>query len=92
MTKQSTSIRLESDLYKVVLKEAKKAGLSFSDVVHMLLRAYAEGNVHIGVTQYPPGYLEALGKEAEELRRLHRAGKVKSYASAKELFDDILEK
>jgi hypothetical protein len=46
--------------------------------------------VDIGVAKYPKKYLEALDKEAKELRRLHRQGKVKSYTSAKALMDDIL--
>ncbi|TSC57772.1 MAG: hypothetical protein Greene041619_937 [Candidatus Peregrinibacteria bacterium Greene0416_19] len=90
MSKQPTTIRLEPAFYKQVLREAKKTGLSFSDIVHLLLRAFTEGAVQIGVTQYPKGYLEMIGREAEELRRFHRKGKVKKYASAKEAFDDIL--
>lgn len=41
-------------------------------------------------TRYPKKYIDTLMKEAAELRRLHRQGKVKSYGSAKEMFDDIL--
>ena len=92
MNKQATSIRLDSHLYKEVVREAQKAGLSFSAVVHLLLRAFTEGKVEIGVTQYPKGYLEKLEKESEALSRQVRKGKAKIYNSSKELFDDILER
>jgi hypothetical protein len=90
MSKHPTTIRLDEKLYKQTVREAKKAGLTFSGVVHILLRAFTEGDVDIGVAKYPKKYLEALDKEAKELRRLHRQGKVKSYTSAKALMDDIL--
>jgi hypothetical protein len=90
MTKNPTTIRLDPQLYKQTLREAKKVGLTFSGVVHLLLRAFTEGSVHIGVTQYPKGYLETLEKESNELSRLYRQGKVKGYTSAKEMFADIL--
>ncbi len=92
MTKHPTTIRLDPLLYKKVLHEGRKAGLSFSDIVHLLLRAFVEGTVHIGVTQYPKGYLETLEKEADQLRTLRKRGKAKEYGSAKELFDDILKR
>lgn len=92
MAKQAvTTVRLDERLRKKVMREAKKAGLNFSDVVQMLLAAFAEGSVHIGVTRYPPGYIEKLEKEADEADRLLRSGKAKTYASAKEMLADILK-
>ena len=91
MPKDITTIRLQPALRKAILREAKKAGLSFSDIVQLLLRAFVDGTVQIGVTQYPKGYIEKLDREAAALRKAHRAGKVRSYGSAKELFDDILK-
>ena len=92
MSKHPTTIRLDQTLYKAVLKEAHNAGLSFSAVVHLLLQAFTQGTVQIGVTQYPQEYLKKLEKESKELSRLYRKGKMKGYASSKELFDDILER
>lgn len=91
MSKHPTTIRLDPALYKKVISEAQKAGLSFSSVVHLLLRAFVQGTVHIGVSQYPKKYVQALEKESAELSRLHRKGKAKGYSSAKELFNDILD-
>ncbi len=90
MSKQPTTVRLDSHLYKQASQEARKAGLTFSSVVHLLLRAFTEGTLQIGVTQYPERYVKELEKESEELSRSYRKGKTKSYASSKELFDDIL--
>lgn len=87
--KHPTTVRLDPVLYKQVLREAGKAGLNFSSVVHLLLRAFIEGTVEIGVS-YPKKYLTMIEKEAKTLRRAHRAGKAKSYRSSKALFDDIL--
>lgn len=92
MAKQPTTVRLDPNLYKKVQKEAQKEGLNFSSVVHILLHAFVEGSIQIGVTQYPKEYLETLGKEAEELRNLNRKGQAKTFASSKALFDDILER
>jgi antitoxin component of RelBE/YafQ-DinJ toxin-antitoxin module len=92
MVKQPATIRLDPRLYKEVQKEADKAGLTFSSVVQLLLNAYIEGTVQIGVSQYPRRYLDTLVREADDLRRRHREGKVKGYASAKELFDAILDR
>ena len=92
MVKQTTTIRLEPRFRKAIIREAKKAGLNFSDIVYLLLRAFLEGSVHIGVTQYPKGYIETLNKEADSLDRAYRKGKVRSYHSGKELFDDILRR
>jgi antitoxin component of RelBE/YafQ-DinJ toxin-antitoxin module len=92
MSKLTTSIRLDQNLHKQVAREAEKAGLSFSAIVQLLLRAYAKGSVHIGVTQYSHEYLEAIGKEADALRQSRKGGKAKSYASSKALFDDILSR
>lgn len=90
MAKRPTTVRLDDQLHKKVQREAKKMGMTMSGVIHHLLVAFASGEVEIGVTQYPKGYLEQLEKEADELRELRRQGKVKGYRSAKELFDDML--
>ena len=92
MMKQTTTIRLEPRFRKAILREAKKTGLNFSDIVNLLLRAFVNGTVQIGVTQYPKGYIEKLHKEADALDRAYRKGKVRSYGSGKELFDDILQR
>lgn len=92
MPKHPTTIRLDAALYKEALHETRKTGLSFSDVIHLLLRAFVQGVVHIGVSQYPEGYVRSLEKESAELSRLYRKGKVKSYVTGKELFDDMLDR
>ena len=92
MSKRSTTIRLEPTLQKGVLREAKKAGLTFSGVVHFLLQAFVDGDVHIGVTQLPKAYLRKISKEADALRLANRKGETKRFASSKELFDDILKR
>ena len=92
VSKQPTTMRIDPRLHGEALREARKAGLTFSGIVHLLLSAFVDGTVHVGVTQYPTEYLAALGKEADQLRRLHRSGKAKSYSSAKKLFDDILDR
>lgn len=92
MSKHPTTVRLDPTLYKKVISEAKKTGLNFSSVVHVLLQAFVQGTVFIGVTQYPQGYLQTLEKESFELSRLYRKGKAKGFSSSKELFDDILKR
>ena len=92
MAKHPTTIRLDRRFRQKVDREAQKAGLNFTTVVFLLLRAFVDGEVQVGVTQYPKAYLETLAKEADELRTLHRKGKVKTYTSSKELFDDILDR
>ena len=92
MAKKPTTIRLDTRLHKAAVRQAHKEGLDFSGAVHLLLLAFTQGDVHIGVSQYPPGYLETLEKESKELSRLYRKGKVKSYPSSKALFDDILKR
>ena len=92
LPKHPTTIRLEPALYKQVIREAEKKGLSFTNVVQLLLRAYIDGSVDIGVTQYPAEYLETLAKEADALRVQHRKGKVKGYTSSRAMFDAILER
>lgn len=92
MVKQTTTIRLEPRFRKEILREAKKAGLSFSSIVQLLLQAFLDGTVHIGVTQHSERYIENIGKEADALRRANRQGKVRRYSSSKELFNDILER
>ncbi len=90
MTKHLTTIRLDERLKKGVQKKAKKYGLTFSDIVHLLLDAFVTGEVEVGVTKYPIKYLKQINKEIDEMDRLRRAGKLKSYASAKEMFKAIL--
>ncbi len=90
MAKHTTSIRLDDDLRKKVLRQAKKDGLTLTDVVHFLLAAFARGEMQIGVTQYPKEFLDKLHKDAEDLRKLSRAGKVKRYTSGAEMIADIL--
>lgn len=90
MSKHPTTIRLDAALYKEALHEIKKTGLSFSDVVHLLLQAFVRGTVRIGVSQYPEGYVRTLEKESAELSRLYHKGKAKGYTTGRELFDDML--
>lgn len=91
MSKHPTTVRLDPILYKKVITEAERAGLNFSSVVHLLLRAFVQGTVHIGVSQYSEGYVKALEKESQELGRLYKKGKIKGYSSSKELLNDILK-
>jgi len=92
MPKQPTTIRLDPALYKEVIREARKAGLNFSNVVHLLLLAFIQGTVYIGVNQYPEEYLRTIERESEELSHLYRKRKVKGYASSKALLDAILRR
>ncbi len=91
MPKHPTTVRLDPALYKKVITAAEKAGLNFSSVVHLLLRAFVQGTVHIGVHQYPEGYVKALEKESGELSKLYKKGTTKGYSSSKQMFDDILQ-
>lgn len=91
MQKHPTTVRLDPALYKKVISEAKKTGLNFSNVVHVLLQAFVQGTVSIGVSQYPRGYMKTLEKESSELSRLYRKGRSKGYSSSRELFDAILK-
>lgn len=52
MPAPSTTIRINPALHKKVLRQAKKMGLTFSDVVNLLLRAFVRGNLRIEVNQY----------------------------------------
>lgn len=90
MAKRPTTIRLDDRLRKSAQREAEKIGLTLSGAIHLLLEAFSKGEMEIGVTQYPKGYVEKLHKEMDEMERLQRMGKLKGYGSAKELFDDIL--
>lgn len=91
MSKRPTTIRLDPLFHKEVTLEAEKAGLTFSTVVQLLLRAFAQGSVRIGVTQYPEKYLRSLERESTELSDRYRKKKVKGYTSSKALFNDILD-
>ncbi len=68
--KQSTSVRLDSHLHALVLKEAKKAGLSFSGVVHLLLQAFVQGDVRVGVIQQSH-HVHQKNKKKESLPDLY---------------------
>ena len=92
MVKQTTTIRLEPQFRREILRQAKKAGLNFSSIVQLLLQAFLDGTVHIGVTQHPQRYIDVIDKEADVLRIANRRGKVRRYSSSKELFDDILKR
>ncbi len=74
MIKHSTTIRLDQILYKEATKNAKRLGLSFSDVVHLLLTAFVKGTVRIGVSQYP-ALTENGMTRAEENKILKEAKK-----------------
>lgn len=91
MSKQPTTVRLDPALYKKVITEAKKSGLTFSSIVSLLLQAFVQGTVHIGVSQYPDEYIKALENESEELSDLYTKKKVKGYNSSKAMFSDILK-
>ena len=56
----------------------------------MVLKAVTDGEVHVGVTKYPPGYIEQLEHNAEETYRLYKEGKIKGYSSDKEMLSDML--
>lgn len=92
MSKQTTTIRLDKNLYKTTIREAKKAGLSFNGVVHLLLIAFAKGELEVGVTGYPEKYIRSLEKESAQISQSYKKGKAKGYGSAKKMFDDILGK
>ena len=85
-----TSIRLDSKLRKQIEQIAKELGLHFSDIVQLALRAIANGEWQIGVTRYPPKYIEAIHKETGQTRALRKKGKLKGYKSGKNLINDIL--
>ncbi len=94
MANPVTNIRLDPKLKEMVLKRAKEAGLSLSEVAKFLFRAYAEGKLAIGVMEmekeYPPKYVDMILRETAEMRRLQKSGKSKGYSSGKEMVDDIL--
>lgn len=99
--KISTTVRFDAKAKKALKELAERIGISFSDLLNMFGHAVRQGKLYAGVTQihteepvmkYPPGYLEELDKEIIEMERLHAQGKLKTYSSAKELFDDILDR
>ena len=92
MPTNATTVRLDPKLKKAVMKLAEEDGFTLSDIIKMLLRFYVEGAVTVGVTRYPNSYAAMIKKEAKETMRLYRQGKVKGYASAKEMMDDILQR
>lgn len=93
-SKTSTTIRIDQQLKRMIMKIAREQGLSFSQVASIALKAIADGVMHIsvGVSKYPEWYLNELDKESEEMTKQYEAGKLKTYSSSKELFDDILER
>lgn len=92
MAQNATTVRLDPRLKKAVMKLAQADGLTLSDIIKMLLRFYAEGSVNVGVTRYPKAYAAMIRKESRNTVRLLRQGKLKAYSSAKEMFDDILDR
>lgn len=95
MANPVTNIRLDPKLKAMVLKRAKEAGLTLSEVAKFLFRAYAENRLDIGVYhksfEYPQSFLDELEKETKETTHLHKEGKLKLYDTADKLFDDILD-
>jgi hypothetical protein len=90
MAQHATTVRLDPQLKKAVMKLAKEDGLSFSDLVYLLLKSYSQGDRKIEVTHYP-GWLEKrILKESRKTMRLYKQGKLKGYTSVKEMMDDIL--
>ncbi len=85
--KTSTTIRLDTAMKKKVLALAKKYGLTFTDIVCIALGEILHRGAHITATEYPPGYIEELEKEAEETYRLYKEGKIKGYDNPKEAID-----
>lgn len=92
MANPVTNIRLDPKLKEMVLKRAKEAGLTISDVAKFLFRAYAEGKLAIGITkvEYPPELVDMILQETDKMRQLEKSGKSKGYFSGKEMVDDIL--
>lgn len=88
----ATTIRLDPALKKAVMRLAKERGLSLSDVIKLLLHSFLEGTVDVGVTRYPDAYAKMIKKELRETKRLVKEGKIKSYTSVKEMFDDLLQR
>ncbi len=91
MAKRPTTIRLDDRVRKSAQREAEKMGLTLSGAIHLLLEAFSKGEMEIGVTQYPKRYLEKIHKELDDMERLRKLGKLKSYASGQEMMDDILK-
>ena len=92
VSKQPTTVRIDRRLHEEALREARKTGLTFSGIIHLLLSAYVDGTVNVGVTQYPAEYLHSLQKESAALSGRYRKGTVKGYASPKAMFDDSLRR
>jgi hypothetical protein len=92
MAKRPTTIRLDDTFRKKALQKAKKDGFTLTDAVYQLLAGYVRGDIEIGVTQYPKWFLDKIHKELDDMEKLRKLGKLKSYHSAKELFDDILDR
>lgn len=76
------------------MKIAREQGLSFSQVASIALKAIADGVIHVsvGVSKYPKWYMNELDKDSEEMMRKYKTGKLKTYSSSEELFDDVLER
>lgn len=89
--KSATTIRLDKKLKKQIVDLAKKYGLTFSDIVNMVLRAVADEEIHVGITQYPPGYIAEIEKRAEETYQLYKQGKIKGYTDPDEAMKALLK-
>lgn len=94
--KTTTTIRMDVKDRQGIAKIAKQHALSFSDVINMLARTLLEGKIYLGVfqtppTDYPPGFLDEMEKDAAETYRLYKAGKVKGYTNADEAMDALLK-
>ena len=81
---------------KGIARFAQEHALSFSDVMNMLARALLQKKIFLGVlpppqTQYPPGFIEELVKDAEETHRLYKEGKIKGYTNADEAMAALLK-
>ena len=85
----TTTIRLDPTLKRGVEMRAKKLGLSFSEISRLLFAAFSEGEVIIGVRQYPDAYASMMRKELAEMQQARRKGSVKLYSSTDELFRDL---
>ncbi|MBI1812998.1 hypothetical protein HY285_04035 [Candidatus Peregrinibacteria bacterium] len=92
MPHHATTVRLDPKLKRAVMKRAKKEGLTFTDVATFLFQSFAVGERKVEMTHYPKVYAEMIQREAREMKRLSREGKLKRFGSVKELFDSILER
>jgi antitoxin component of RelBE/YafQ-DinJ toxin-antitoxin module len=92
--KESTTIRLDPRLKKAIDTIAKKHGTTLSQIVQLALQAIANEDLYVvmGVSTYPQSYMDALKAESRETLKQFKAGKLKTFSSAKALFDDVLKR